>query len=290
MARIKLIVTGDMEKLALTESLKGIFPSQRRDGEDVTWDSPRKMNCTTSHRLQAHQGPSRPMLALATAMLAEVGTGKKGQPADLVVAIDDLEIGNFDREHIVVDHVRRAVESLLEEHSGNTQNRYRALLRERCSFHLFRPMVESYLFGDPAAIERCGVPANTQPILVHPTDVEQFETVDPGWLPTCHAENQKRRLSVDWWRHELHPKAYLEHLAQCGEVLYDEVRQGREALAALRWREVPKRSSDTPLARSLFEDLADWFQVSNPLGGGNTNTHLYPGRSVRRDRLLLRNL
>jgi hypothetical protein len=39
MARIKLIVTGDMEKLALHESLKRYFPSSR-NGEEVVWDKP----------------------------------------------------------------------------------------------------------------------------------------------------------------------------------------------------------------------------------------------------------
>jgi len=97
MVRIKLIVTGDMEKLALHESLRRVFPGER-DGEEVIWEQPRKIHCTTSHPLREDRRPSQPMVELARAMLAEVGIGRTGQPADLVVAIDDVELGNLERE------------------------------------------------------------------------------------------------------------------------------------------------------------------------------------------------
>lgn len=289
MVRIKLIVTGDMEKLSLHESLRRVFPSAR-GGEDVVWEQPRKMHCTTSHCLRKDGVPSQPVLELVKAMLAEAGIGKTGQPADLVVAIDDVELGNLDREHVIAEHVCAAAESLLSQYSSSAADRYRRLLRERCSFHLFKPMVESYLFGDPGALTASGLPVGTQPLLVHPTDVEQFETSDPAWLPTCQAENQRRQTRTPWWRHERHPKHYLEHLAQRGQALYDEVRQGRDALAGLGWQQIPKAAGDMPLARSLFEDLAEWFQVPSPLASGTTDPRFYPARSVRRESLTLRNL
>jgi len=289
MFRIKLIVTGDMEKLSLHESLRRLFPSEC-DGREVVWEQPRKMQCTTSYRLREEQKPSQPMLELVKAMLAEAGIGRTGQPADLVVAIDDVELGNLDREHVIAQHVRAAAESLLSQHSSSVEDRYRRLLRERCSFHLFRPMVESYLFGDPGALTASGVPDGTQSLLAHTTDVEQFETVDPAWLPTCHAENQRQQIKNPWWRHERHPKRYLEHLAQRGQALYEETRQGRDALAGLEWIQIPKVAEDMPLARSLFEDLADRFQVPNPLGPGITDVCFYPARSVRRENLTLRNM
>ena len=121
MARIKLIVTGDMEKLALAESLQRLFPSER-GGKQVVWDRPHKINCTTGHRLHEDRDPSSAMHTLARAMLAEAGIGKRGQPADLIVAIDDVELGNLDREHVIADHVRAALESQLETHSAGTQN------------------------------------------------------------------------------------------------------------------------------------------------------------------------
>jgi len=289
MVRIKLIVTGDMEKLALHESLRRVFPRER-DGEEVIWERPRKIHCTTSHPLREDRGPSQPMVELARAMLAEVGIGRTGLPADLVVAIDDVELGNLEREMVIAQHLRAAFESLLAKHSGNAESRYRKLLQERCAFHLLKPMVESYLFGDSAALLNSGVPVGTSPLLAHPSDVERFECADPAWLPTCRAENERHQTGKSWWRHERHPKHYLEHLVQRGQSLYDETRQGRDALAGLDWQQVPKQAEDTPLARSLFEDLADWFQVPNPLSLGSPHPDFYPTRSARRATLLLRNL
>src|SRR4051812_44487686 len=100
MARIKLIVTGDMEKAALHESLRRLFPPQR-DGEEVIWDQPRKLHCATSHPLSPGGSPSTAMLALAQAMLDEVAIGKRGNPADLVMVIDDVELGNVGQEGVV---------------------------------------------------------------------------------------------------------------------------------------------------------------------------------------------
>ncbi|MDD2725213.1 MAG: hypothetical protein PHH59_14490 [Methylovulum sp.] len=79
MARIKLIVTGDLEKLALSQSLKKHFPSTH-NGKNVIWDEPRKTHGATSYQLQplsAGNSLSNPMIELAKAMLAEALEGKK---------------------------------------------------------------------------------------------------------------------------------------------------------------------------------------------------------------------
>lgn len=294
MARIKLIVTGDMEKAALHESLQRVFPAQRlcengTDHEDVVWDTPRKLDCATTHQLVHGAKLSTPMPALVQAMFSEVGPGKKGSPADLVVVIDDVELGNLGQEAIVIDHFRRAVNDKLATCTPVEQQRYRLLLQQKCSFHLLRPMVESYLFGDAAALVASGVPVNETPRLVS-TDVEQFETDDPAWLPACHTENARPRPGVPGWRHELHPKHYLEHLTGRGPVVYDETTHGKRALLDLDWAGVPKLPVETPFVRSLFEDLADWFGVPNPLGAGSLDPRFYPLTTVRRASLLLRNM
>jgi hypothetical protein len=288
MARIKLIVTGDLEKLALHESLRRFFPP-RRDGEEVIWEQPRKLHGATTTQLLQGGSPSGPMLALARAMLDEAGIGKRGDPADLVVVIDDVELGNLGREGVVAQHFRDAINKNLSTYAPGTQDRYRILLREKCSFHLLKPMVESYLFGDPSALIVAGVRARECARLVHP-DVEQFETDDPMWLPTCQAENAARKQKNPWWSHECHPKHYLEHLTERGGVFYEETRHGKAALAGLLWEQVPKSEADTSVIRSLFEDISDWFGVSSPLGAGSLHTDLYPRRSVNRANLLLRNL
>jgi hypothetical protein len=290
MPRIKLIVTGDMEKLALHESLQRFFPDIR-DGEEVIWEKPRKAQCVTSHRLIAGNAPSGPMLQLARAMFDEAGIGKKGMPADLVVIVDDVELGNLAQEHIIAAHFRTAVTNVLSTYNGGTQTRYRALLRDRCSFHLLKPMVESYLFGDAAALAVAGVPAGTDPRLCHPTDVEEFESNDPAWLPTCEEENTRKHSVAPWWSHQRHPKHYLEHLAERQNVFYEEVNHGKRALVGLDWQQVPRVVQDTPIIRSLFEDLSDWFCVPNPLGvNGLLDHNFYPSIAVNRANLLLRNM
>ncbi len=293
MARIKLIVTGDMEKLVLHESLRRFFPNVR-NGEEVIWDKPRYTQGVTSSRLQPllpDHPPSKPMLELAKAMIAETVDGKTGKPADLVVAIDDVELGNLDQEEVIAVHLQAAINTVIAArgHDANTEARYRTILRGKCSFHLLKPMVESYLFGDDNALRVAGVPAGVSPKLIHPSDVEQFETNDSAWLSTCHLENGRRQQEKPWWRHERHPKHYIGYLTAQGQAFYEETRHGKKALASLDWLHVPKESTDIPVLRSLFEDLADWFGVQNPILG-STHPAFYPVRQVNRSTLLLRNL
>ncbi|MEO5726133.1 MAG: hypothetical protein ABI134_27410 [Byssovorax sp.] len=229
------------------------------------------------------------MLDLAQAMLDEAEIPKKGACADLVVVIDDVELGNLGQEAVIVEHFRKALTRKLDKYETGTRERYHLLLRQRCSFHLLRPMVESYLFGDEGALLVAGVSAGVKPLLVS-SDVEQHETHDPAWLPTCHAENERRRAIAPWWRHELHPKHYLGHLTRRSSVFYEETDHGKRALQGLAWAGVPKLPEEAPILRSLFEDLADWFGVASPLGPGATDPRFCPLRSVNRASLLLRNL
>lgn len=295
MVRIKLIVTGDMEKAALHKSLQKFFPNQR-DGKQVIWDVPRgPLPCATSNRLRAlapNSSPSKPMIELAKAMIAEAIAGKTGQPADLVMVIDDVELENLDQEAVIAEHFRAAVNEVfrLKSHDSKTEDRFRSELQQKCSFHLLKPMVEAYLFGDPAALGLAGVPNGVNPCLVHPTDVEQFESSDSLWLPICHAENErKQQQNKHWWRNERHPKRYLEHLTERGHVTYEETTHGKDALIALDWGQVPKCQPDVPIVRSLFEDLSDWFCIPSPISG-KTHPNFWPERTVNRANLLLRNM
>lgn len=287
MARIKLIVTGDMEKLALHESLRRIFP-MTRDGEAVTWERPRKTQCTTSYMLPRQSiAPSPVMSTLARTMLDEAGIVPwRPGAADLVVVIEDLELGNLGHEDVVVRHFKAAVEHLLTDFETQTQARYRDRLQTRCSFHLFNSMVESYLFGDPDALRTAGVLPGREPRTLD-RDVEKFETDDPLWLPTCMTENARHLAAGrDWWRHERHPKRYLEHLT---DHHYDEIEHGVPALRALRWNSVGRIRTHVRVVRCLFEDVADWFGVPNPIEPGECHEKLFPPRSVDRTMLLLRN-
>jgi len=293
---IKLIVTGDMEKSALHESLRRFFP-ENLNGKKVIWDKPRKLHGATSFRLSPldknNKNLSTPMKQLAQAMFDETFRGKTGTPADLVIVIDDVELGNLKQENIVAEHFRAAVEHVFQQGRYKPEDYYRDILRRKCSFHLLKPMTESYFFGDANALRNVGVPETEKPKLVHPTDVEQFEINDPEWLPTCRMENEKRQQKMPWWRHERHPKYYLEHLLIRGSQKqkgYDETIHGKKALEEIAWKQVPKCQSDTVFIRSLFEDIAEWFGILNPLGSGDTSPNFYPDRRVNRDLMLLRNM
>lgn len=288
MPRVKLIVTGDMEKLALRESLQRFFPSVR-EGEVVTWERPRKSQCATTYRLPSETiQPSSVMLTLARAMLDEAGVHPwRPNAAELVVVVEDLELRNLGREEVIVRHFRAAVEKILDGFEIGTQERYRKRLQERCSFHLFNSMVETYLFGDPKALRVAGVVKGREPKLTD-LDIEKFETNDKAWLPTCRAENAKMLALGDaWWRHECHPKKYLEHLT---EDKYDEIEYGVPALKALNWSDLGRVASHVRVVRCLFEDLAEWFGITSPLSVGACHEALFPPSSMNRADMLLRNL
>ena len=120
---IKLIVTGDMEKLALSASLSKIFPAHHQ-GQSVEWLPARKVDGATSHRLRKDATPSRPMRSLARAMLAEAlgGRNKNQPPADLVIVIDDLELGNLDQPELVAAHFRQAVVQELQDRTFDSEH------------------------------------------------------------------------------------------------------------------------------------------------------------------------
>lgn len=289
--RIKLIVTGDLEKKAMVQSIRRFFPSTYR-GEDVEWLAPRKVNAITTKALDLEQTQYEPMRKLVRAMAAEAEDGSDGRPADLVIAIDDLELANQAQPEVVTAQVRRHVEAEIQrrQFSMEGENRFRALLRAKCSFHLFAPMVETYFFGDGGALFRAGVARARNALLISP-DVEDFETNDPDFLPCCREENQRHAQKILWWKHERHPKHYLGFLVQQNGGLYDEVLGGAAAFCDLAWSTVPFDRTATPFARSLFQDIADALgPITNPLGEGEVAFATYPARNVRREQLLLRNM
>lgn len=293
MPQVRLLVTGDMEVKSLAQSFQAQFPTER-DGQDVKWLKPRRSQCATSHRLRPDQDPSRPMCDLARAMLAEVITGRHGDPVDLVVVVEDVELGNLGQEEIIADHFRRAVLQVFGEKAREwdmrTTERNRQRVRECCSFHVLRPMPEAYFFGDPLALQRAGVRPEV-PRLRDATDVESFEAIDTTWLPSCHAVNKQQALSGRaWWLQERHPKEYLQHLlATHYDASYSETLQGAAALADLNWPVLPKEDGDARFVRALFQDLADWFEVASPIGG-QTASAFYPEKHILRESLLLRNM
>lgn len=290
--RVRFIVTGDLEKQAVNQSFGRFFPATA-SGERVDYLEPRLVGEITTAPLEwpADASPvSSALRTLARALVAAAIRDSDGSPTDLVIGISDLELANQERPANVVAQVRRAVAvetGQWVERGGLDGRRAKELVRSRCSFHLFSPMAESYLFGEAAALTRAGAGPAPAPRLVS-SDVENFETNDPAWLPQCIEEN--RRRAVGWWKHERHPKHYLEHLVDLTGGFYSETIGGVAGFATLNWPAVPASAGATAFARALFEDLAEALGVRNPLGPGDAAAETWPARTARRDQQVLRNL
>lgn len=289
MYRIKLIVTGVMEKTALPQVLAKFFP-EKLNGKDVIWEEARQGNGITCYPLPTFATePARAAFKLAKDMITEARTGKQGKPADLVIVLDDVELGNLGREANIAAHFRAAVEVQIKALNLLTAEEaaLRTTIQEKCSFHLIKPMIEAYLFADCNALQKAGVTAKHS--LRHATDVEQFETNGPtAWLTQCKAENQKKASESNaWWREECHPKHYLSYF----NPAYEETTHGVTGLLALDLQKMVQASTDAPLFCALIQDLADWFCIQNPLITTTTPCpDYYPAKTIRRNTLLLRNM
>src|SRR5581483_364423 len=119
---------------------------------------------------------------LAALLVGAVVPGKGNKPADYAHVVEDLELVNDHQPELVVQVFRDAVARHIDSNwpSLNTRQRVYATVRERCSFHLFRPMPEAYFFGEPAALQRAGAVQSAQ--LPEVVDLEQFRTIDSGFL------------------------------------------------------------------------------------------------------------
>jgi hypothetical protein len=231
------------------------------------------------------------MRQLAIAAITELEVGRNGTPADLVVVVDDGEIGNLGDGHNIAAHFRLAMTEVIHMRASDpaANAALRRRVRERVSFHLFMPMVEAHFFLGRAALAECGVAPSVTPLLAS-SDAEQFESNDPLWLPICLQENARRAGVAPWWRHERHPKHYLQHLLDRSEAgIYEETSAAAQtALTGTEWGRYGDANGQ--FVRSLFEDIALWFDVPNPMGGGLCAPSTWPGVGTHASTLLLRNL
>lgn len=301
--RIKLIVTGDSEKAALHRSLAQCFPTHTASGDSVVWDTPRKEAGVTSYRLKAGKPPSSSMKTLVNAMFAEALNSKqpKGTPPDLVIVVDDVELGNAGQEGVIVQAFQTAVKdklnALQQQQSASTFSRIQARIQTACSFHLLCPMVESYFFADSATLAVGGVAASISPRLLHPTNVEQFDAspdLHPAWQALCQRENSRQHsLEHLWWQTERHPKHYLSHLLDISGVEgYFETTLGAQMIQALNWNRMAKTPTDSPIISALLEDIWDWFGQTPLLGDcvGQSSPATYQDNTLRQAQKLLRNI
>lgn len=293
--RIKLIVTGDLEREALDKSLHRMFLNTGCS-DNVEFLPPQKIHSITSNRLPQVDCGNIPttIKKLVSSILAELQSGSEGIKADMSIGIDDLELANLDQPEVVIGWVRQAVEEKINEYpSQRSRDRVRRLFKEKSSFHLLKPMSEAYFYAERAALDRAGV---SRDITSHRigADVEEFETNDPGFLPLAHTENQSHhQAGRAWWHSEKHPKRYLEYLCDQSGYSYSERISGANALRALNWEAAALHPGVALFARALFEDIADFLHLPSPLiplSQGSVLPPTYQSRSVRRATLVMRNI
>ena len=258
MPSIGLITTGECEHRALGASLQRAF-----DGADLRLVQPfqRPVPSITSNYL-GYPGPASGGTQVDKLVASVMATLERRDGPDFVFAIDDLELPNVATAH----HVTQLVADACRRYLGTTPtHQHPARVRERCSFHLLCPMLETYFFGEPAALQRAG--ATRQARLDPSHHLEDFLAAEPAFLaPGDVREHPWRRPDRD-----RHPKRYLSFLMDpedTARVLYKESRDGVRALLALDWSQVfAHPPPGIAFAHSLFEDLADALGALNPFPG-----------------------
>ncbi|WP_164007874.1 hypothetical protein [Pyxidicoccus trucidator] len=279
--RVGLLVTGKCEEKALGDSLGRIFPEARFELLD-------RIESFTSADLREVPEPEVPttLAKFAASIVAAV----EDEPPDLVVAIDDLELVNAPHPELVGRRVRDAVSRHLEHHdwsSEATRQRVVQRVRERCSFHLFAPMVEAYFFAEPEALTRAGATRLAR-LAVSRMDLENFLTDDPEFIQHPAVPHQQRRKSWAIAERARHPKHYLRFLCEPSNPFTDryvETRGGASALNQLAWGQVFAHGDRVRLARSLFEDIASALGVEHPFPGES-----HPATASFKTARVLRNL
>jgi hypothetical protein len=266
--RIALITTGKTELRGLPPALTNLFPGHEFLGiEDVPG---RPFRSFTSGRLPPPPEGCPTVVDHLIARAAELVDPDLATNFTGVVVVDDLELVNRDQTGVVVDVFRAAAVRHLELFARYPARRsaLAAALRARVSFHVVRPMIESWFFGAPAALSTVGVSA--VPYHVRAGDHEDFETTDrhyiaelpsacPRWLRTRYRDDRPKWIGAGSDR-IFHPKGYLQWLMIDGSheccTRYSEAHAGASALAAIDWARLLGNPNGATYTRALVSDLA----------------------------------
>jgi len=272
MPTISLLVTGKTELKGLGALLGRLFPADFRyaNASDQELRGFTSRDCREI--LDAPWSAESDLAWFVSHMVAEAFPGRHGDPPDLVIGVDDVELVNAGKEGVVVQVVRDAVRAHVEaSFSGPARDRVYVQLRNRCSFHLLKPMVESYFFCEQGALDRAGRAASrTSRFAPADCDPEQFVVDDPEYIgvpeprkPQVRKKSIRAILKQDWRfgaaTRPRHPKKYIQFLcdeAGDGATAYRETTGGADALRALSWSHVLARPDQVPLLRSLLADIS----------------------------------
>ncbi len=266
MGNVQLIVTGKMEENGLATALKNAFP-------ELSFPQAQRLDGFTSVRIRqglikTPAGILRQVDKLSNALIAAVDPGRTGKPADMAIAIDDLELENIHQADVVVSYFKDAVEKCVRNRwqKQDRQEKCFQKVRGRCSFHLLVPMAEAYFFGEPDAIRRAGAKKKSM-VSGKYLDVEEF-------LVSNDADYLKASSDKYWAKdqRERHPKCYLQYLCDPSGTekrknRYRETHGGVNALKTLNWGMVLRNRGYVKFIRSLFDDISDRFGLSNPYPG-----------------------
>ncbi len=250
MKTVQFIVTGKCEELALHSSFRTVFP-------ELQFNRPTRCQPMTS---SSYLPPLASGVRSVIDKFARSLVGAVDEYEGLVVGVDDLEIENEGKEHLIATEVAHAVNRAISEmFQGPKVARMQKAVRERCSFHLLIPMVEAYFFGDLSALA-CANLVQVNKFDPVACDVEAFEVDDDRFLQPEDTDDKD-----DWCRggreRRKHPKRYLKFLTgngAPGNFLYRETKGGKVVLERIDWRRVTERSHFTRSARALLTDLSDF--------------------------------
>lgn len=285
--RVAVLTTGKMEWHGLNLALERLFPGHHfyrvpTEAEVSSSVDDYPYPGFTSVALDAGHvsDPPEALLDLIERAVREALHTHDGGSADHVVVLDDVELCNLGQETQVVDVVRAGVQRYLDG-LPNSRERIAEALRTRVSFHLARPMIEAWLFADPAALTRAGVSAGEAAALPSERDPEAFSTSDPAYLaatdescPCWVAAGRKSKAKPKWLAsggRDRHPKGYLQWLCMDGSrtncTHYSETDGGAEALRELGWGIVLSRPEEhLAYLRALLADLADCLNQAPSTG------------------------
>lgn len=278
--RVGIVVTGETEYYGIAEAMQALFPRHifdclpldKRTLKDTSLYNGFTSNRLRSEHIQEPPETCRELIALAAQ--EALGDGRRRQPYDLVVILDDLELCNADQPEIVVEVMKAAANKHLDSLLGRKRVRIEQAFKERVSFHLIAPMIEAWFFIDPKALERAGVASLDSVVFDDGTDPESFFTLDEDYrnaaasLCTVLAQLQARRKKKDknkpkWLDNPdrcQHPKGYIQWLARDPQnrkcTTYKESEHGASALKKLDWSKALMRSQEhLRFIKALVEDL-----------------------------------
>lgn len=285
MAIVALITTGRAEESAFADFLSAHF-----EGCDVTFRTEFTDGFTSARLLEHFEKAPSNAARLAARLVAAVDPGariKGQQKADFAIAIEDIELANQDQAKRITEVFSNAVKAHVESvwPSRDRQHTAFARIKEKASFHLLSPMLESYFFTDSQSIESMDL--DPKIVKKDSADAEQFRTDQEEYLSSVdHLEPPFTGWTSQKWFGS-HPKHFINyHFDTPAEYdpnnnLYRETSHGAEALRKLRTDSVFVDNQYCTFLRSLINDLSFALDFDPVSGVENELTKFGNGHTLR---------